>query len=177
MPYYKFYEGDEETDEMPEGAMDAEKAEEDGAGDDGHTYEPEYGSFDPEELEGVGRLVHAALVELGVGFVGCSYDGGGDEGFAHFDVAAIGNARLTVDDLSGRLADGPLGEIPEHPWIFPPDYFHHLSRSERVKEYLDHFAFTLAEHLLGDGYGTGEYSMYGSFVADLTTGAIDDQEI
>jgi len=28
--------------------------------------------------------------------------------------------------------------------------------------------------LLGDGYGTGEYSMYGSVTVDLTTGTLTD---
>jgi len=43
---------------------------------------------------------------------------------------------------------------------------------------LDHILFDLcnewASMLLGEGFGTGEYSMYGAFTVDLETCAITD---
>jgi len=34
----------------------------------------------------------------------------------------------------------------------------------------------LASKLLGDGYGTGELSLYGAFKVDLISGAIEDDQ-
>jgi hypothetical protein len=40
---------------------------------------------------------------------------------------------------------------------------------------LDDLGDEMASSLLGRGYGTGEYSMYGVLTADLTTGTLTDE--
>ena len=41
---------------------------------------------------------------------------------------------------------------------------------------IEELGHELASRLLGDGYGTGEYQLYGMFDADLVTGEIVDRD-
>ncbi|WP_207622077.1 hypothetical protein [Alienimonas californiensis] len=109
-------------------------------------------SFDPASLEFDGTPLSgliAKLKSLGYAAVRVKYDGGYDEGFAHFDAALApdgdGDPPAAV---AARLSpeDGDLEELAEG----------------------------LTVCLLGDYYGTGEYEMFGAFLADLATGALTD---
>ncbi|MFH5803972.1 hypothetical protein [Alienimonas sp. DA493] len=109
-------------------------------------------SFDPASLDFDGTPLSgliAKLRSLGYSAVRIQYDGGWDEGFAHFDAALAPEG--TADDaktVAARLdpADGDLEELAEG----------------------------LAVRLLGQSYGTGEYEMFGAFTADLANGALTD---
>ena len=177
MPHYSFNEDVfQEMREMSEEFGDLFEESKYQHGDDGevHTYEALQGQFSPEKLEGTARLVFDVLRGLEATAIQGRYDGGGDEGFAHFEEAIVHAKRIGLKELAHQLADGPLGDVPDDSWISPASYLEALSRSERAKEALDWFAFALATCLLGQGYGTGEYSMYGLFHADLTTGRLID---
>jgi hypothetical protein len=43
-----------------------------------------------------------------------------------------------------------------------------------VADALNDLAHEIASVLLGEGFGTGEYQLYGAFTADLKSGAITD---
>ncbi|NNJ24930.1 hypothetical protein [Alienimonas chondri] len=109
-------------------------------------------SFDPATLDFEGDDMSGLVTKLrslGYSDVRIQYDGGWDEGFAHFDAALAPDG--TADDaatVAGRLTKGD-GD-------------------------LDELAHALAVSLLMEGYGTGEYEMFGAFTADLATGALTD---
>lgn len=117
------------------------------------------------------RILHLALKAAGIAKVYCRYDGGNDEGFAWFDHAEMASGE-TIDPaiLATALIANDVA-IPTR-MSFQKDW-----TDERVVlEMLDYpLATNWAAALLGgQGFGTGEYSMYGAFVADLIAETITD---
>ena len=55
----------------------------------------------------------------------------------------------------------------------PPAHPSHAGET-RLRWEADEFADALARRFLGEGYGTGEYEMFGAFEADLATGTLTD---
>jgi hypothetical protein len=104
------------------------------------------------EMEAVSARFAADLAALGAVRAYIRYDGGDDEGFAYFDhcVFKDGSVRNDSDVFSLLRASGAKG--------FPAD------------EVADEWT----ARLLGQGYGTGEYRMYGAFWVDLETGLVTD---
>ena len=135
-------------------------------------YEPAEAKFEAQELQGVPRQVFEALIGLGATQIHCTYDGGGDEGFAHFQAATIDGQAVEKATLVAQLSSGPLAQLPEDERF---SYSQPLSVEEKIAYLLDWLADDLATRLLGEGYGTGEYSLSGAFVADLQNGQISDQ--
>ncbi|MBV9863874.1 MAG: hypothetical protein JO316_00840 [Abitibacteriaceae bacterium] len=180
MPYFSI---DEETyDEWREMAGDAggdiaaqTAGFEHGTDGQMHSYQPAQAQFTPGQLDEVSQFVCEMLQGMGVIAVRCQYDGGGDEGFAYFGEAFVGSQSLSAQELAAQLADAESAQtspvIPEH----LRSYYANLPPVERAKSYLDDFANELATLLLGEGYGTGDYSMHGSFKADFQTGEIMDE--
>ena len=124
------------------------------------------------------ELMLPALRDMGALRVRCVYDGGNDEGFAWFGTLETDEESLSADEVTSRLAGtglreklvdvGYLHEHPDHP----------RSEEEQLKEIID---YTLPEEwavlLLGWGFGTGPFSMYGAFTVDLHQCTItDDRE-
>lgn len=101
-----------------------------------------------------------------------TYDGGNDEGFAHFQKAVISDGELNAEEIGGRLADGVLGE-PRAPRssAYPVANW---SSYQWAQSALDTFIYELATQLLGRSFGTGEYSLEGAFVADLGANILMD---
>ncbi|MDB5325047.1 MAG: hypothetical protein JWM57_616 [Phycisphaerales bacterium] len=139
-------------------------------------------SFDPKALTGVAAAAMATVLATGFMQFRVNYDGGHDEGFAHGD-AFIGKdgkiesakavaARLGSKD-SAALRAAVTGPQASH-WDDAASYYAKLSDTDVVSMAFDELADALASALLGDGYGTGEYSMYGAFIADLITGQMID---
>lgn len=107
----------------------------------------------------------AAMADLGAARAYMRYDGGNDEGFAWFDhcVFKDGSTR-DADQLAKDLA--AAGVKPRmQTWG---------GRSPTRNALDDLVASTWAVSLLGQGYGTGEYVMYGAFWVDLASGAVTD---
>lgn len=108
--------------------------------------------------------VAEALAQIGAARAYCRYDGGNDEGFAWFDHCEMKDgtkldeaAAFSRLQLRGSLTD--LG--------FAPNVVRGEGSLEDVASYW-------AVKLLGEGYGTGEYVMYGAFSVDLNSGLISD---
>src|SRR5262245_791272 len=122
---------------------------------------------DPQE----DRAIHVALKAVGVAKVYCRYDGGNDEGFAWVDHVELQTGeRLDTAALAKRLIENGFPVLKRAPWQKDwPD-------EPLVQQMLD---LCLAVHcaaalLGGRGFGTGNYSMYGAFVADLVAETITD---
>lgn len=131
--------------------------------------------FNYENLSSDSREVFEVLREFGAKVVYCRYNGGYDEGFAHFDKVEIEDRTIDLNDLKLQLAAGSLGSKTSE---YLCRYYHTNQPlpEQRVEFFLEMFADELAIALLGSGYGTGEYSMKGSFKANLETGEIIDQQ-
>jgi hypothetical protein len=114
------------------------------------------------------QLFAVAIPELrkaGVRRAYCRYDGGHDEGFAwpdYFDMQDGG--RISPRDLAGRLRGAGFADR------FPARH----AFGETDLDVLRRLSFEWASLLLGNGYGTGEYSMYGAFTVDLEACTIVD---
>jgi hypothetical protein len=117
------------------------------------------GGGDWEDLgEVTGATFAAGMAALGAVRAYIRYDGGHDEGFAYFDhcVFKDGSVR-NVERVAGDLEAADAVEFAD------------------AREMLsDVVADQWAVQLLGSGYGTGEYKMYGGFWVDLDTGLITD---
>ncbi len=143
-----------------------------------YEYEPAIGqlNFSRENLDPDSRQVFDVLREIGVKTVYCRYNGGGDEGFADFVGVKLEDRIVEFEELKSLLAEGLLGSKTTEDLRRYYRNYEEPSARVRVEFYLDGFARSLATHLLGSGYGTGEYSMKGSFKANLKTGKIVDEQ-
>ena len=131
------------------------------------------------------RRVRDALLAAGFHAVTCTYDGGYDEGFAHFGTAHGADGDCGGAGLIDRLGDTTalLASDPTAPDDAPESYRVEVAKqwapkvpAARLGDVLYAFAESLATRLLGGGYGTGELALRGRFRCDLNTGEIVDIE-
>ena len=127
-----------------------------------------------EKLEPETCQVLKIFDELGILAIYGDYNGGHDEGFAELNrVELAGGETILAEDLTLKLVSGPISQI--QPKALRQYYGGTLvSPEQKVDFLLESVANDLATFLLGDGYGTGEFSMYGSFKFNLATGTIID---
>jgi hypothetical protein len=115
-----------------------------------------------------------ALREIGGRRAYCRYDGGHDEGFAWLDSIELSDgARINADAVAQRLYDIQVhSRLRTAGLLNGPREFSDL---EQLRDHLRHWLCNdWATMLLGDSYGTGEYSMYGAFTVDLEACTIAD---
>jgi hypothetical protein len=119
-------------------------------------------------------LCVAALREIGARRAYCRYDGGNDEGFAWLDhVELRSGERLAPDEAARRLAATRLTERLAEVQLW------HLRDGEAGANTLrdvlhSSLATDWAAKLLGEGYGTGPFYLYGAFTADLDSCIVVD---
>lgn len=183
MPYYDFDPGafEELAEEMEEMGEEARFEMPDPSG---HTYEPAETTFRFQQTESAPRHVRDALLANGFQRVLCRYDGGYDEGFAYFEHAVKGDECVAAAKLPDQLADSPLAdpkllaaEIAGYPEPVQGEMrqrIEQMAPTDRIGQLLEDFAFELASSLLGEGFGTGEYSLRGQFQVELNSGRITD---
>jgi hypothetical protein len=145
-------------------------------------YESAAARFEPEKLGAIARLTLDALRGIGVTRFRVRYDGGYDEGFAHADSVYFGPDPRHLHVAVDRLATPEFVErfrttcAQEKGGTFT--YIREMLKdapARKIAEHaLDELAHELASTLLGDGYGTGEYQLYGELVADFSSGEISD---
>ena len=124
-----------------------------------------------EYMQQLIAVIVPAMRDHGVRRVYCRYDGGHDEGFAWLEsVEMEDGSRVNADAFIERLTDGRLqdaiGEVRTMPGGVTMSDLQENIRRELADEW--------ATMLLGRGYGTGEYSMYGAFTVDLVACTIVD---
>lgn len=117
------------------------------------------GAGDVSDLmqEVVCATVAAGMRSQGAVRAYCLYDGGDDEGFARFDHCVFKDG--STRKISRVAADLAAAD----PVLFA-----------NAPALLEEVASTWAVQLLGRGYGTGAYTMYGGFWVDLDTGLVTD---
>ncbi len=95
-------------------------------------------------------------------------------------------SELSGEDLAAVLKDYPLAEAmkqsidasrsPENWKVHQRKWLESATPQALVQHALENLADTLVSELLGQGFGTGEYSLRGRFRANLRTGLISDLE-
>jgi len=143
-------------------------------------YKPK--KFDPTMLTGASAVIYAMLIAMDLTEFHVRYDGGHDEGFAHADGGRTADRQLrsiesVVDELATPERIGAIKAAPnpdDARQRYMSEYYAKLAPTELVRRMLDELGDEMANCLLGSSYGTGEYSMYGAFVADLSTGELTD---
>lgn len=124
----------------------------------------------------VSTVVLPALAEAGVRRIYCRYDGGQDEGFSWLEFAELGSGkRLSEAELLALLAStGLADELAQGQFIREPASLSPQKLLENVMRYW--VCDEWASWLLGRGYGTGEFTMYGAFLVDLEKATIVDDD-
>jgi hypothetical protein len=182
------------------GAFDPEELEELGANRPSGNFDYEAISerFSPEELGPVAREMLDVLTAAGVTSFRVRYDGGFDEGFIYPETFLVGTEehevkdvlqRLASLDLTVRLREAAIREntielyLDTPPAEPPPtefgaeDRFEFYARAtpyEAAEMALYNLGGVLAVKVAGDGFGTGEYQLYGAFTANFRTGELLD---
>jgi hypothetical protein len=146
-------------------------------------YESAEASFEPEKLGGVARVMFDALRAAGATGFRVHYDGGYDEGFSHPDAVLFANGELrAAGDVVASIASPALvaqiraAAAKGSMWGDTTTMYERSTEAEAVAYALDELSGELAVKLLGEGFGTGEYQLYGAFTADFATGRIVDHE-
>jgi hypothetical protein len=184
MPYYQceIYDEDEAGYDEEEGDEVEEEDEKEPEMTE-ETYEPAgtTARFDSDLFT---KDIRDELVAKGISAVNCHYDGGYDEGFAHFDNVVREGTTLTPAELIELLQDSRILDPSLTSGMFegyPPEAFKSLfgemaasTTGVRIAATLEEFAQRLAWQLLGQGFGTGECTIRGRFRADLETGELID---
>ncbi|HEV7694562.1 MAG TPA: hypothetical protein VGO52_27240 [Hyphomonadaceae bacterium] len=118
-----------------------------------------------KETQTVAELA-ARMAALGAVRAYARYDGGHDEGFAWFDHCVFADGSVKdARQMAGDLEKGGGATFLQAVWNQPI----------KMQSALDDFlASYWAIKLLGEGYGTGEYLMYGAFSVDLRSGLVSD---
>ena len=150
---------------------------------EGFEYQSAEGSFAREKLGRAARAVYEALVAAGATKFRVRYDGGYDEGFSHPDAVTFAGRERSIEEVAAELGRGgalskKLRETAgkDSSWGNAAELYGGASDEQTITYALDELAHELASKLLGDGYGTGEYQLYGAFTADLGSGEIVDHE-
>ena len=141
-------------------------------------YEAAAERFEPADLGEASRLTLAALRDMGATGFRVRYDGGYDEGFSHPEAVLFDLREGSIDAVAADLAAAGFADrlradpklLERYVYYLKPD----SAPATVAKTGLDELAHDLASKLLGDGYGTGEYELYGAFTADLRTGDLTD---
>ena len=135
--------------------------------------------FNPAGLTGIASLVLDRLRKREVTAVRVKYDGG-YEGFAHFDAALTPDGEVPAKTLVEEWAAvGFADDVRALPaadgQTHAAEYLRGLKDDARVVDAaLFEIADAVAGAMLTDGFGTGEYEMFGAILADLTIGALTD---
>ena len=148
-------------------------------------YETAEATFKPDQLREIARLTLETLIEKGAVRFRVRYDGGHDEGFSYPDAVAFADRLVDAqafadDELRAESFVEKVRAIAQAHARESSTYgnaadMYAKAEDKQVARYaLDELAHELASRLLGDGYGTGEYELYGAFNADLKTGQITD---
>ena len=119
-------------------------------------------------------VVIPAFREAGVVRVYFRYDGGSDEGFAWVDRFELRDGqRLSFEAMSPKLLAAKLVEKLEAAAVFK--HWQDAPAVAKLSGVFDGWLDVIwADMLLGSGFGTGEFSMYGAFTVDLDACTIAD---
>lgn len=119
-------------------------------------------------------IVCPILRQLGGRRVRCAYDGGNDEGFAWVVALETETESILIEDLVNRLEAVGLADRLVAAGLLSPPREDQMEKKQLSDFLLYGLADSWAIKLLGEGFGTGEFSMYGAFTVDLENRTIHD---
>jgi hypothetical protein len=152
-----------------------ENTPEDGPQQSDYQYEPAKARFKPEKLSPTSRLFLETLRAIGGTHFRVTYDGGNDEGWAHPDHIKVGDKQIPADSLLTQLVNSSLIlQIRDLNKGQKRDPYVKANDKQVADWALEAFVYEIATALLGEGFGTGEYMLYGAFTVNLLTGEIVD---
>lgn len=144
-------------------------------------YEAAEARFDPDKMTKPARLARDAQIAIGATTFRVRYDGGGDEGFSHADSVTINGSGHPAEVVAKHLGTPAFAAQFRDAAVWPDamygnaaDVYRDATDEQAAGYALEELAHALASRLLGDGFGTGEYTLFGAFTADLRTGEIMD---
>lgn len=138
-------------------------------------YEASTARFQPSELSPVAQVALESLLASGATHFRVRYDGGYDEGFSYPEYVIIGERHRPATEVADELAKTAFVSRVRSAAADRRYESYAKLEDKLVGRYaIDELAHALASRLLGDGYGTGEYELYGAFTADLRSGEIKD---
>ncbi|MCA9173376.1 MAG: hypothetical protein KDB14_02690 [Planctomycetales bacterium] len=117
-------------------------------------------------------LLVPALRSVGGTHVYCAYDGGNDEGFAYFQHLQVGNEQWKASLTAEALANTNIVKRWQSVPTFAPR--EGVAPQAHLAELLESVAEVWATMLLGSGFGTGPFQMYGAFTVNLQDCTITD---
>ena len=119
-------------------------------------------------------IMTPALTAFGGLYAICDYDGGNDEGFAWFRSLRTANTELNRTQLVSLLiSSGVLTALRSAEFIHEsPEY--PRTEHQHLEDVLNAQAEEWGVLLLGWGFGTGPYQMFGSFTVNLVKHTIID---
>jgi len=140
--------------------------------------------FTAGELGPAARWALESLIAAGATHFRVRYDGGYDEGWSYPETVRFsgeGARELPAVEARRALAT-PEGiaklracvAASDRPWHGASSSYAEGSPGQAAMLALDELGGELAARLLGDGFGTGEYELYGAFTADLAAGVLHD---
>lgn len=130
-----------------------------------------------ERMSDSAQLIREVLLALGATEFHVDYDGGSDEGFAHPDAFRVAGELRPVDAVITDLVRPEIVRKLREGAPYPHHVYAQQRSDRQIIEYgVEELAEECAARLLGRGYGTGEYEMYGTFVVDLRTLEMSDDE-
>jgi hypothetical protein len=116
-----------------------------------------------------------ALRAMGATRALCRYDGGNDEGFSWLERVELRDGTLlNADALAQKLLDLQIHEKIYTAGILTREAFGGDQKFQLKAIADDWLCAVWATLLLGSGFGTGEYAMFGAFSVDLDTCLITD---
>lgn len=147
----------------------------------GTWYEPATVFFDFDSAGCFMLSVRRELLDKAIIILDCTYD----EGFASAMRACTAEGSYNVNELVEMFRTSSLPRLAIEAYSgqgMPSGEWEPSMRQtaeawplhEQVQFALDWFAQGLAGKLLGDGFGTGNYSIRGQFQVDLKTGELKD---
>ena len=104
----------------------------------------------------------------------CSYDGGNDEGWAWFrSLKTADGSRDKAQLLAALSQTGLVAALRTAGLLYESDR-HPRTDEQHLEELLERLAEEWGVMLLGNGFGTGPFQMYGAFTVDLEKLTIED---
>jgi hypothetical protein len=117
-----------------------------------------------------------ALRSVGVKRAYCRYDGGNDEGFAWLDHYELqGGQRIEESVVVQRLYETKFqDQLHAAGFVNHPNSITSGDELAWLRMFMGELSNEWASLLLGESFGTGEYSMYGALTVDLDECTITD---
>lgn len=116
------------------------------------------------KVENCAAQLAEEMVKLGAVKAVVRYDGGNDEGFAWFE-------HCIMQDGSSCSADELARDLEAAGYVRPADFYTGGSLREFLEDVIGQ---TWSWRLLGTGWGTGPFVLFGAFSVDLKTGVVTD---